>query len=143
MAKFRTWENDVIECCILEFRLSKNDNQFQSTKNKLKTTLRKIFECGETIKNTSVCIQQRPIKTGLIDGGWFQNEPPCDDVLHILTISEIQRKWSFFEKVLKILKNFSNKNKSKINYLNIRTSSKTSGRILNRKRYFFKQNNFQ
>ena len=42
--------------------------------------------------DTSVCIQRSPIKTDQLTGS-FQNEPPCDDVLHILTFFfEIQRK---------------------------------------------------
>ena len=51
--------------------------------------------------DTSVCIQRSPIKTDQLTGS-FQNEPPCDDVLHILTFffwnsTEI----AFFEKILK------------------------------------------
>ena len=50
--------------------------------------------------DTSVCIQRSPIKTDQLTG-WFQNEPPCDDVLHILTIFLKFNGNSVFRKILK------------------------------------------
>ena len=117
----------------------------QARQKQEKTKTRLLRKNAEKINGTHLYVYNEvPLKRVILTG-WFQNEPPCDDVLHILTISkisEIHRKWSFFVskkfqkmKIFKIFDIFSNK--SKINYLNIRTGSKTSGRILNRKRSFY------
>ena len=61
----------------------------QARQKQEKTKTRLLRKNAEKINGTHLYVYNEvPLKRVILTG-WFQNEPPCDDVLHILTISKI------------------------------------------------------
>ena len=132
---------------LLHFRVSTVEKwQLVSIRSSSKTISLAEKKCWEEKWDTSVCIQRSPIKTGHFDGvvskwttvrwrfAYFNNlEKSRNSPEMIFFLKNLKKKFE----ILKVLIFFQINLKSIIWTSEIRTSSKTSGRILNRKWSFY------